>query len=132
MMFNVPQYVDVEDKVAGPLTAKQLMWLFGMGAMLLVLWNFFPPGSFFVVALPTIVLFVGLAFYRPHGMSLIGFIGHSIFFLFRPKVYMWDRPQEIFSQREKIKEEVKNDQVSEAPTPDRVAELSRILDSSRR
>ena len=39
MLFNVPQYIDVEDKIVGPLTGKQLLWMIGMGIMLLVLWN---------------------------------------------------------------------------------------------
>jgi hypothetical protein len=132
MMFNVPQYIDIEDKVAGPLTAKQLMWMIGMGALLMVLWNIFPPGGFFVIAIPTVVAFVALAFYRPHGMSLIDFVGHSIFFLFRPKVYMWNRPQEIFTQREKPKKETKSEVATEIMTPDRVTELSRILDRPHR
>ncbi|EKD71060.1 MAG: hypothetical protein ACD_46C00281G0001, partial [uncultured bacterium] len=48
MLINVPQYIDVEDKVAGPLTIKQLGWLIALGIMLLILWNVVPLAGFLV------------------------------------------------------------------------------------
>jgi len=92
MPYSVPQYIDVEDKVAGPFTAKQLGWMFAMGATLLVLWGLFEPQAFWMLAIPTVLIFVALAFYRPQGRSLVAFIGSMIYFLFRPKVYFWQRP----------------------------------------
>lgn len=94
MMFNVPQFIDVEDKIAGPLTAKQLLWMFGMAAAILVIRLFTGGGAvMYVISVPVVVLFALLAFYRPHGQPLITFVIHGIFFLFRPKVMMWRRPQ---------------------------------------
>lgn len=92
MMFNVPQFIDVEDKVAGPLTWRQLLWMIGMGVLLLVLYNVVPGLAFIVIAIPVVLAFVALAFYRPHGQPLISFIGHGFFFFFRPKVAVWERP----------------------------------------
>lgn len=91
MLVNVPQYIDVEDKIAGPLTAKQLGWMFAMGAVLLVCWSIFDSGAFIMIAILVVLIFVALAFYKPNGKPLIAFIGSSIFFLFRPKVYVWKR-----------------------------------------
>jgi hypothetical protein len=47
MLFNVPQFIDVEDKIAGPLTVKQVLWLIGMGAVLFIVWTFFDTPTFF-------------------------------------------------------------------------------------
>jgi hypothetical protein len=91
MLFGVPQYIDIEDKVAGPLTGKQLLWMFGMGAALLVLWNVLEKGAFFAAALPVAGLFCALAFYKPYGQPLIKFLIYSVLFIFRPKVYVWRR-----------------------------------------
>lgn len=91
MMFNVPQFIDVEDKIAGPLTVKQLLWMIGMGAVLLVTSLFLKGKSFYVMAVPTVMLFILLAFYKPNGMPLIMYFLHGIFFLFRPKIMMWRR-----------------------------------------
>lgn len=91
MLFNVPQYIDVEDKVAGPLTAKQLLWMFGMGAVLLILWGTLEKAAFYISAVPVVAGFCALAFYKPQGQPLIKFILWGIAFLFQPKNYVWKR-----------------------------------------
>ena len=57
MLINVPQDIDVEDKVAGPLTMKQLGWLIGLGIILLILWNVLPAIPFFIIGLPLTLIF---------------------------------------------------------------------------
>lgn len=92
MMFNVPQFIDVEDKIAGPLTWRQLLWMIGMGAVVLMLFMFLDGALLFVAAAPVVLLFLLFAFYRPGGQSFIQYVMSAFFFLFRPKVMMWDRP----------------------------------------
>lgn len=92
MMSNVPQFIDVEDKIAGPLTWRQLLWMIGMGAVVLLVFAFLDGPLVFVVSVPVVLLFVALAFYRPNGQPLVQFIFSAISFLFQPKVMMWDRP----------------------------------------
>ena len=94
MLYNVPQFIDVEDKIAGPLTWKQILWMIGMGAVLLTLYNIFDVTLFFILAIPVTILFVLFAFYRPNGISMITFAMHGVFFLFQPKVSVWERPLE--------------------------------------
>ncbi|MCA9364928.1 MAG: PrgI family protein [Candidatus Moranbacteria bacterium] len=95
MMFNVPQYVDVEDKVVGPLTAKQFGWMLGMGGVLFLLWVVLTFPAFVVAGIPVAILFCLFAFYRPNGQTFLSFLTHWIFFLFRPKVYTWYRPEGV-------------------------------------
>jgi len=94
MLFNVPQYIDVEDKIAGPFTAKQLLWMFGMGAAILLLWGFLEKTAFYMAAVPVVIIFLALAFYRPYNQPLLSFVIHSIMFVFRPKLYSWKREAE--------------------------------------
>jgi hypothetical protein len=108
MLFNVPQYIDVEDKVAGPFTVKQLLWMFGMGAVLLILYGTLEKVYFFISALPVIIIFCGLAFYRPHGQPLIRFIFWGISFVFQPKVYIWRRGLVKEKKEEKIENHGEN------------------------
>lgn len=104
MLVSVPQYIDVEDKIVGPLTAKQLGWMFAMGAVLLVCYAIFDQASFIGIGIVVVLIFVALAFYRPNGMTLMEFIGSSISFLFRPKVYVWKRVEEKYVPRISKKE----------------------------
>lgn len=106
MITNVPQYIDVEDKVAGPLTAKQLFWMLGLGAVLFLMWAIIPVKLwFFILAFPVLLLFIALAFYKPFGQPLGGFIGHGFLFLFAPKVYVWRRISN--PMQKSVKKEIK-------------------------
>jgi hypothetical protein len=92
MMFNVPQFIDVEDKIAGPLTWRQILWMIGMGAVLMILYGIFDSATFFILAIPVIIVFALFAFYRPNGVTMIEFAMHGFLFLFQPKVAVWERP----------------------------------------
>lgn len=129
-MFSVPQFIDVEDKVAGPLTWRQLLWMIGMGAALLVTFNTFDTSLFFVTAVPIVLVFVLFAFYRPNGFPLTTFIFHMILYLFRPKVSVWERPvrQQPVSKAEDRPAE-KKDTGTKQIEQEKLRELARILDS---
>lgn len=129
MMSNVPQFIDIEDKIAGPLTWRQLLWMIGMGITLLVLYNMIPGVVFVVLAIPIVLAFSAFAFYRPQGQPLISFIGHGFFFFFRPKVAVWERPvirpQVVRETKSPIKDE--SDEVK-GVSRDKLHELAQILD----
>lgn len=136
MMFNVPQFVDVEDKIAGPLTAKQLLWMVGMGAAILVVRLLTGGGAaMYILSVPVVVLFILLAFYKPNGQPLILFVIHGIFFLFRPKVMMWRRPHigAVYpSYRGKKKAATERSKRRESPvTVEEIKNVAEMLDADR-
>lgn len=91
MLFSVPQYIDIEDKVVGPLTVKQLLWMIVAAVATLLMWAVLPKPVFFILAIPEVLFFVALAFYKPYGQPLVSFVIAGILFLFGPKVYVWKR-----------------------------------------
>lgn len=129
MLINVPQYIDVEDKIVGPLTAKQLGWVIALGIILLVLWNMSSKPVFFIVGLPATLLFLALAFYRPYGQPLGSFVIFGVMYFFRPKVYFWKRtPQKevrIAQKNTKIDGIAKDKRL----TADSLKDLAQLLDS---
>lgn len=129
MLFNVPQYIDVEDKIAGPLTAKQLLWMFGMGAVLLVMWNIFEPATFFISSVPVVLIFVAFAFYRPYNQPLITFITNAILFLIRPKIYVWSRSGQV--SKKAVQPKIVETSVSSQKniTLDEIQKITRIVDN---
>jgi len=70
MLINVPQYIDIEDKIVGPLTAKQLGWLVAMGIILLIMWKTLSGPMFFILGIPVSLLIISLAFFKPYGQPL--------------------------------------------------------------
>lgn len=129
-MFNVPQFIDVEDKIVGPLTAKQLGWLAVGAVMLMIFWFTLDFSAFILVAVIVGGLFGSLAFYKPNGQPMIAFVLSLFSFSFKPKMYVWRRTPDMKKTFEtKIQ---KSDTIKTSPqktlTKKKVEELSQILD----
>ncbi len=131
MQFNVPQFIDVEDKIAGPLTWKQLLWMIGMGASLMTLFGIFTTTFALILGIPTALLFIAFAFYKPNGFPMTTFAFHGILFLFRPRVAVWERPVRklpSLTQATSLKQVAppKKKEITE----EKLKELARILDQA--
>ncbi len=132
MLFSVPQYINVEDKVAGPLTAKQLGWLIVLLVVLVVLYSIFEFVPFLVIAVPVSVFFVALAFFRPGGIPMLSYLSYLFSYLFHPKVYVWRRPEkDLFrKQAQSKKAEIATvRREKKVLTPEDIAALAQTLDS---
>ncbi len=98
-MKIVPQYVDIEDKIVGPLTWKQLGWYGGGGIILVIFYQSLDKSAFYAAAIPVIIIISLFAFYKPQGLTLIQFIGFAILYVFKPRRYLWQRDPEIKKQK---------------------------------
>jgi len=89
MQFQVPQFIEVEDKIFGPLTFKQFIYLAGGAGVGYVLYRVFP----IFLAAPLIAAIVGLgaalAFFKYNGRPFILALEHGFYFLVRSKLYLW-------------------------------------------
>ncbi len=71
MQYSVPQFVDVPDRIIGPLTLKQFLVLLGGGLLAFMFWSILGVGLlFFVFTLPTAGLFAFLAFGQFNGKPI--------------------------------------------------------------
>ena len=91
MRFKVPKDVDIEDRIVGPLTLKQMGWLGGGFIICLILWKLVDFQLFAVLAIVVMGLSAAFAFVRPYNQTLIAFCGSVILFLTKPKQYLWRR-----------------------------------------
>ncbi|MEY4747291.1 MAG: hypothetical protein RLZZ416_340 [Candidatus Parcubacteria bacterium] len=90
MQFQVPQFIEVEDKIFGPLTFKQFIYMGGGAGACYLLWRTLP----LVVAAPFIVVIGGLAaalaFFQWNGRPFILALESAFFFFARNKLYLWN------------------------------------------
>lgn len=105
MNFNVPQYIEVEDKLAFQLTLKQLVWLALGAAGLFFLWQIGSTAALVVLGFPVVLLALAFAFYKPAGMTFVQFVLSGVLYLFKPKVLTWHRnvkkTKQVVVKREK-------------------------------
>lgn len=90
MRFDVPQFIEVEDKIIGPLTLKQFLFLLAGGAVLFLLWYVFSNLFIFIlVGLPILIVVLALAFYRVNGRPFINYLLSMIKHFSKPRLYLW-------------------------------------------
>jgi len=93
MQFNVPQFIEVEDKIFGPFSMKQFLMLVGAGAVIFILWYFF---QLWVVVLfgGLIVSFLMAAFFiKINGRPFLNYFVSGINYYLKPKLYVWRRKE---------------------------------------
>lgn len=138
MHTNVPQYIDIEDKIAFGLTAKQLLWMGGMAGCLIVIYSLVDRQTFFVVSIFVVIIFGIFAFYRPQGLPFLTFLGFMILYFTHPKKYIWKRvfdiKQSAFAKslhEAKKKEAAPAAQIKKIPTQSQLKRIAWILDTKK-
>lgn len=100
MQFQVPQFIDIEDKIIGPLTLRQFIYLAIAGVISLIFYftiNFY---LWIVVSLILVGAAVALAFLKINGQPLPKIILNMINFYIKPQTYVW-LPEEPKTQKTK-------------------------------
>ena len=98
MQFKVPQNIDLEDKIVGPLTLIQFLYILGGGVTIYLLYFGLHAGFlFWLVSIPIAVIALALAFLKIQDQPLSYFIKAGLIFLSRPKTRVWRRQGINFS-----------------------------------
>ena len=95
MRFQVPQFIETEEKIIGPFTLKQFVFVAIGGAILFLLFFAVPPGLFIFLAIPVAIIFLGLALVKIQEMPLYMYIFHYFNYLINPKKYFYKTDEEI-------------------------------------
>jgi hypothetical protein len=89
MQFQVPQFIDTEDKVVGPFSLRQFLYI-GIAGFISAIFYFFVQTWLFVIV--AIILLGGagaIAFLKVGGRPLIKVIGSVASFYWKPQRYIW-------------------------------------------
>lgn len=95
MEAKVPQRIDMEDKIIGPLTLQQFFYLL-FGGLFIYLVNNWTIGSlwrfiYYPIALVVGLLSFALAFVKVQERPFIHFLGSVIVFFIKPQRRVWRR-----------------------------------------
>ena len=91
--YQVPQFIEMEDKIFGPLTLKQFIYLAGGGGMCLALFTLLPLWASVPLMLPAAAAAAGLAFYKINDRPFIIALEHGFSYYTGSKLYLW-KPRE--------------------------------------
>lgn len=91
MRFEVPQFINLEDKLFGPFTFMQSLYLVGGGGIVFSIHKLFPSFVTVLVGIPIAAFSLALVFYKPNGRPFMKMVEAFIIYLFTQKFYLWRR-----------------------------------------
>lgn len=105
MRYQVPQFIEVEDKIIGPFTLKQAVYLAGGLFMCYMAYTYLP--IYFGLPLVAIVasLSLALAFYKVNNKPFIDVLEAAFLFYTKNNLYIWKKEQKPIVQEKKTETE---------------------------
>ncbi|MBA7622035.1 hypothetical protein ES703_29406 [subsurface metagenome] len=107
MQFQVPQYIDIEDKVIGPFTIKQFFYILVAAVVLFILYNLVNLFVLIILAIPVCALTFALAFVKVHDQPFINVVKNFLGFIKKPDFYVWKKPTIQKKTEERIPQIIK-------------------------
>ncbi|PIR68355.1 hypothetical protein COU49_01400 [Candidatus Nomurabacteria bacterium CG10_big_fil_rev_8_21_14_0_10_35_16] len=94
MRFKVPQFLEIEDKIFGPFTFKEFVYLVGGIGLCFILYRLL---GIWIGGIPIIIVAsfsLALTFYKPNNKPFINLIESMFLYSFQNKLYIWKRRME--------------------------------------
>lgn len=102
MQFKVPQFLDIEDKIFGPFTFKEFVYLAGGAGLCFVLYKLLG----LILGIIPIIIMAGislaLTFYRPNDKPFVNMVESGFKYLIQNKLYIWKRQEGRNGQQQKV------------------------------
>jgi hypothetical protein len=131
--FLIPQFIDIESKIIGPITTRQFLILLVMALFDFIAYKLTDFSLFIIIAVFDLIVFGTIAFFRVNGQPFHYFVLNVAQTLKKPKLRVWKK---VVSQAE-LTEGIKEAKAA-APTrvipqklmgTSRLAELALIADT---
>ena len=100
MQFQVPQFIETEDKIVGPFTLRQFMYVAGAGLASAILYFTVATWLWFIL---TVILLGGagaVAFIKVEGRPLGNVIFSAFGFYWNPQTYIWKSETESVARKQ--------------------------------
>ncbi|PIR13828.1 hypothetical protein COV49_00915 [Candidatus Falkowbacteria bacterium CG11_big_fil_rev_8_21_14_0_20_39_10] len=132
--FTVPQFIDVEDKIIGPVTTRQFIIMLSASLLIAISYKLFDFSLFVTASIFLILIFGVFAFARINGRPFHLFVLNVIQTLRLPNLRVWDHAVVMAEDKHRKDEEEMVEKHLALPSKgkpvvSRLAELSLIVDT---
>ena len=130
--FTVPQFIDVESKIIGPITTRQFLILLSAALIIGVSFRLFDFALFLVVAVVVLIIAVIFSFVKINGRPFHFFLLNAVQTLRRPGLRVWNHHLGISGKEESVEAPIKLERkavVKEYYKKSRLAEVALIVDT---
>ena len=106
--FVIPQFIDVEDKIIGPITTRQFIILLVMSIVLFLIYKLATFTYFLIFGIPFFALCITIAFIKVNGQPFHFFLLNLLQTMRRPWLRVWNKELSLDEvKRYLTKEEIK-------------------------
>ena len=95
MRYQVPQFVDIEDQIIGPLTLRQFLIYLAAVLLLVPVYLFSDLSLFLLIAIPIGGVAAAFAHWKINGRSLASTINSAVQFYLAGQLYSWQRTSKL-------------------------------------
>jgi hypothetical protein len=130
--FTVPQFIDVEDKIYGPITVRQFLILLVAGLVLFFVFKIADTTLFILLAAVIGGFAMILAFVKINGQDFHYFLLNVIQTMRRPGLRIWDKRYthaELVDFQKKEEKKVVEEVVIKSATPRHIRDLSLLVNT---
>ncbi|MFH1201103.1 MAG: PrgI family protein [bacterium] len=106
MQFKVPQFLDIEDKIFGPFTFREFVYLAGGAGLCFVLYKLL---GLILGAVPILIMAgfsLALTFYKPNNKPFLNMLESSFKYFTQNKLYIWKKHM---GKKNGAEQEISND-----------------------
>ena len=109
--FRVPQKIDLEDKIFGPLTLMQFIYLMAGGMVIYAAFETMDTAIFWIIAVPVAILTLCLTFIKIQDQPFSKFVTSAAMFFVKPRTRHWYKnpEEEKFAKETMPKETTKTE-----------------------
>lgn len=128
--YQVPQFITVEDKVIGPLTIKQFLYVGGGAILIFCARLFLAPFLFFPIAFVVGAAAAALAFLKINEQPFPVIVKNVILYTLHPRLYTWQKqpPPKPPAQKQKAVSPESNIKILPKLSESKLSDLSWSLD----
>lgn len=119
MEYQVPQFIEVEDKIFGPFTLKQFIFMAGGIGLSVIVFLYLPLFFALLIILPVMGFAFALAFYKVNNRNFTDMLSAGFTFYTKDRLYLW-------------KKEEKSETSVAAPTPEALPDREKLTLSGGR
>lgn len=104
MRYQVPQFIEIEDKIFGPFTFKQFAYMAGGAGIAFLAYRFLPLYVAVFIMIPALALGAALAFYKMNGRPFLDVLESAFNYAFSSKLYIWKKENRAPQKEEKVED----------------------------
>jgi len=99
MQYQVPQFIETEDKVVGPFSLRQFAYVGAAAVASAICYFFLQTWLFLIIALILVGGALALSFVKVNGRPLVKVVLSAFNFYWKPQLYIWKAEHPMVAQR---------------------------------